>query len=57
MKKLMLRYLAPVEPPYDGRTAKGIGELLCQRVEQILVGLLGQIRDIDLNPGLLGQRQ
>ena len=33
--------IAPVEPPYDGRAAEGIGKLLCQRVEQILVGLLG----------------
>src|SRR5262245_3480274 len=49
--------IAPIESPYDGSTTKGIGELLCQRVEQILVGLLRQIRDIDLNPCLLGQRQ
>ena len=49
--------LAPVEPPYDGSTTEGIGELLCQCVEQILIDLLRQIRDIDLNPCLLGQRQ
>ena len=32
-------------------------EFLRQRVEQILVDLLRQIRDIDLHPCLLGQRQ
>ena len=49
--------IAPVEPSYDGRATEGIGELLCQRVEQMLIGLLRQIRVIDLNPCLLGQRQ
>jgi hypothetical protein len=49
--------IAPVESSYDGSTTEGRGELLCQRVEQILVGLLRQSRDIDLNPCLLGQRQ
>ena len=42
--------IAPVEPPYDGRTTEGISELLHKRVEQILVGLLRQIRNIDFNP-------
>ena len=45
--------IAPVEPSYDCRTTKGIGELLRQRVKQMLRGLLRQVRNIDLNPCLL----
>ena len=46
--------IAPVEPSYDDSTTEGIGELLGERVKQILVGFLGQSRNIHLNPGLLG---
>ena len=32
--------VAPIEPPYDLRTIEGIGELLGEYVEQILISLL-----------------
>jgi hypothetical protein len=36
----MSREVPPIGPPHDRRTAKGIGELLGERVKQILIGLL-----------------
>jgi len=49
--------IASVEPSQDRSATEGISKLLRQRVEQIQVGLLMQVRDIDFNPCLLGQRQ
>ena len=52
-----LRQIASLESACNRATAKGVGEFSIQSCEQLLIGWLRQIREIDFNPCLFGWRQ